>query len=57
MSSYSFWGAYLDKKQPRGGRTLFPPGFQVHYRDVWPYSNWELVENVANKKKSAKQDL
>ena len=59
VSSYGFWGAYLDQKQPRGGRTLFPAGFQVHYRDVWPYRNWEIIENVAQKKKKAapKQDL
>ena len=41
-STLSFWGAYLDRKQPTGGRTLLPSEFFVeHGHGMVPYPTWE----------------
>ncbi len=43
-STLSFWGAYLDPRQPRGGRTLLPACFfAAHTRAIIPYPEWEVV--------------
>ena len=43
-STFSFWGAYLDKKQPGGGKVVFPPQFdQVHRTGGLPFSEWKTV--------------
>jgi hypothetical protein len=41
-------GAYLDRRQPDGGRTVFPSVFyNDHGRDMIPYATWEAVDNPA----------
>ena len=43
-STLSFWGAYLDERQPTGGRTILPQSFfKEHGRDMIPYSSWEVL--------------
>ena len=45
-SSFSFWSAYLDPKQPDGGRTIVPPQFFIdHGRHMIPYSEWEVIDD------------
>jgi hypothetical protein len=42
-STLSFWGAYLDRKQPHGGRTILDyTFFPAHGKGMIPYSNWEV---------------
>eukprot|EP00043_Microstomoeca_roanoka_P007029 m.68040 g.68040 ORF g.68040 m.68040 type:complete len:389 (-) comp13664_c0_seq2:115-1281(-) len=45
-STLSFWGAYLDHKQPLGGRTILHTSFFTdHGRDmVPPHFGWEIFE-------------
>jgi hypothetical protein len=44
-STLSFWGAYLDSRQPLGGRTIFPKSFlKEHGKTVIPYSEWEMLD-------------
>jgi hypothetical protein len=44
VSSYSFWGAYLDKHQPTGGRSFFHPNFQsLHDIADLPFKEWEVI--------------
>jgi hypothetical protein len=46
-STLSFWGAYLDKQQPTGGRTILPSCFFMsHPRAMIPYRSWEVVETT-----------
>ena len=60
-STFSFWsprraihtpshrhrGAYLDPKQPRGGRTLFPRHFYTNLgQEMIPYAEWELLDEA-----------
>eukprot|EP00042_Codosiga_hollandica_P012826 m.29104 g.29104 ORF g.29104 m.29104 type:complete len:349 (+) comp40412_c0_seq8:31-1077(+) len=43
-SAISFWGAYLDRNQPTGGRTVLHPSFFVnHGRAAIPYPEWLVV--------------
>ena len=52
VSTFSFWGAYLDKKQPYGGKTIFPPSFNAfHGGHIRPYETWELVPDPRNFRK------
>ena len=49
VSTFSFWGAYLDKKQPYGGKTIFPPSFNAfHGGATWPYTEWLSIEEPRN---------
>ena len=44
-STLSFWGAYLDPRQPSGGRTILPKSFfKEHGRSVVPYQEWEVLD-------------
>jgi hypothetical protein len=39
-------GAYLDKNQPTGGRTILAPSFfSDHGRMMIPYPSWEVIED------------
>ncbi len=42
-ASISFWGAYLDKNQPRG-KTFFPPEYRRQH-DMWkfPFDEWREI--------------
>ena len=44
LSTYSFWGAYLDVKQPGGGgRAIFPANWgSRHFGMPLPYKEWVL---------------
>jgi hypothetical protein len=43
-STLSFWGAYLDPRQPTGGRTLLHESFFVsHGKEMVPYTEWEVL--------------
>jgi hypothetical protein len=42
-STFSFWGAYLDKKQPHGGRVYFPPEFQITHCTRMPFAEWKVI--------------
>lgn len=44
-STLSFWGAYLDQRQPNGGKTILHESFFVsHGRNMIPYSTWEVIK-------------
>jgi hypothetical protein len=44
VSTFSFWGAYLDKHQPTGGRSIFPPNFRSAHKNIGlPYKEWEIL--------------
>ena len=44
-STFSFWSAYLDPRQPDGGRTIVPPQFFInHGRHTIPYDEWEVID-------------
>eukprot|EP00042_Codosiga_hollandica_P028011 m.144202 g.144202 ORF g.144202 m.144202 type:complete len:415 (-) comp52656_c0_seq21:42-1286(-) len=43
-STIAFWGAYLDRAQPHGGRTYIHPSLYTdHGREMIPYAEWILV--------------
>ena len=43
-STYSFWGIYLDKQQPHGGTTIFPPEYlSQHSHSDMPFKEWRIV--------------
>ena len=43
LSSFSFWGIYLDRKQPTGGLTIFPDTWGAkHYDMPLPFREWHL---------------
>lgn len=43
-STLSFWGAYLDPRQPGGGRTILHDTFFVsHGSEMVPYKEWEVL--------------
>ena len=43
-STFSFWGSYLDKKQPGGGKTVFPPEYlEQHSHSEMPFREWLIV--------------
>ena len=40
-STLSFWGAYLDERQPTGGKTILHASFfDAHGRGMVPYTEW-----------------
>jgi hypothetical protein len=42
-STFSFWGAYLDPRQPNGGRTVFPPQYLMqHQTKELPFPSWHV---------------
>ena len=43
-SSFGFWGAYLDTKQPTGGLTIIPPEYKEAFFCDPPYGEWKVVE-------------
>jgi hypothetical protein len=44
MSTYSYWGAYLDKHQPTGGKVFFPPHFrEMHSNMPLPFEEWCVI--------------
>ena len=44
VSTFSFWGAYLDKEQPHGGKTIFPPEYLTqHGHSTMPFKEWLIV--------------
>ena len=48
VSTFSFWGAYLDKKQPYGGKTIFPPSFNAkHGGGLLPFAQWVEIPDPA----------
>jgi hypothetical protein len=45
-STLSFWGAYLDPRQPTGGRTLLHEVFfKSHGHNMIPYPEWEVFRD------------
>jgi hypothetical protein len=47
-STLSFWGAYLDPRQPHGGRTILHEAFfKAHGRGMIPYAEWEVLGTPA----------
>ena len=43
-STFSFWGSYLDKNQPNGGKTIFPTEFHKHHpKELWPFEEWHMI--------------
>ena len=48
VSTFSFWGSYLDKNQPQGGRTIFSPHYfrpEIHGGAPLPFDTWEIIED------------
>ena len=46
-STLSFWGAYLDRNQPEGGRTILDHTFfAAHGKGMVPYPSWEVFTDV-----------
>jgi hypothetical protein len=43
-STFSYWGAYLDKKQPSGGRVYFPEEFVRLHRNDLPFKEWIILK-------------
>ena len=44
-SDLSFWGAYLDTKQPGGGHVVFPSQYaRQRGMDALPYVDWHVVD-------------
>lgn len=45
-STLSFWMAYMDEKQPLGGRTIMHSSFFAeHGNDMIPYKEWEVFSD------------
>lgn len=48
VSTFSFWGAFLDKYQPNnGGKAIFPPKFTAVHNAPLPFSNWQVIPEPA----------
>eukprot|EP00042_Codosiga_hollandica_P036866 m.285776 g.285776 ORF g.285776 m.285776 type:complete len:365 (+) comp54978_c0_seq8:1501-2595(+) len=44
-STLSFWGAYLDRNQPFGGRTILHSSFFAdHGEAMLPYLSWQVIQ-------------
>lgn len=43
-STFSYWGAYLDQKQPTGGKTIFPPEFEHLHHVALPFAEWIVYD-------------
>ena len=50
-STLSFWGAYLDERQPTGGKTILHDSFfDAHGRGMLPYTEWIVYGDVGTGK-------
>ena len=44
-SMFGYWGAYLDQKQPSGGRVYFQEEFlRLHFKDL-PFKEWMVLRS------------
>ena len=45
-SAFSFWGAYLDKKQPNnGGLSIFPQQYEMRHKARLPFKHWYVMRS------------
>lgn len=49
MSTFGFWGAYLNKDQPHGGKTIIHTRYpRSHGDDSIPYAEWKRIGDEYN---------
>ena len=47
-SMFGYWGAYLDRKQPSGGRVYVPEEFLKLYFKELPFNEWIALSDGAS---------